>query len=248
MVGQDITSHDRGEKFRTTDWSLVVAAGSRQDPGSSQALERLCTIYWYPVYGFVRAHGLDAGAAQDLTQEFFTRLIDNRVIGLADRERGRFRSFLLASVKNLLANQRDHDRAAKRGGGYALLPLDLQSGEICYSRELVDDRTPDKAFEKRWALAMLERTLERLREEAGRRESPERFALLSRFLTDASPDASYRQVAGELGSTESAVKGAVHRMRKRFGQLLRDEVGRTVDDPGRIDEEIRYLFAAIDGP
>jgi RNA polymerase sigma-70 factor (ECF subfamily) len=248
MTGRDATLHPREERFRTTDWSLVVAAGSSQDPGSREALERLCTIYWYPVYGFFRWHGHDASAAQDLTQEFFTRLIENRSIGVASRERGRFRSFLLASARNFLANQRDHDRAAKRGGGHALLPLDLQSGEIRYSRELVDDRTPDKVFEKRWALAVLERTLERLREEAGRRESPERFALLSRFLTDVSPDASYRQVAGELGSTESAVKAAVHRMRKRFGQLLRDEVGRTVDDPGRIDEEIRYLFAALDGP
>ncbi len=248
MVGQDVTSHPRGERFRTTEWSLVVAAGSSQDPRSGQALERLCTIYWYPVYGFVRAYGHDASAAQDLTQEFFTKLIENRSIGTASRERGRFRSFLLASVKNFLANQRDHDRAAKRGGGHALLPLDLQSGEIRFSRELVDKRTPDKAFEKRWALALLERTLERLREETGRREDPERFALLSRFLTDDSPETSYRQVAGELGSTESAVKAAVHRMRKRFGQLLREEVGRTVDDPGRVDEEIRYLFAALDGP
>lgn len=247
-MGQDITFHDRGERFRTTDWSLVVAAGSDQDPGSSQALERLCTVYWYPVYGFVRAHGHDATAAQDLTQEFFRRLIESRFIGRASRERGRFRSFLLASVKNFLSNQRDHDRAARRGGGYAFLPLDPQSGETRYSREPIDDRTPDKAFEKRWALAVLERTLERLREQAVRRENPDRFARLSRFLTGDSPDASYRQAAGELGSTESAVKAAVHRMRKRLGQLLRDEVGRTVDDPGRIDEEIRYLFAAIDGP
>lgn len=248
MASLDVAFPARRERFRTTEWSLVVAAGSSQGPGSSQALERLCTIYWYPVYAYVRGHGHDASAAQDLTQEFFTRLIENRSIGMACRERGRFRSFLLASVKHFLANQRDHDRAAKRGGGYALLPLDPESGEVRYGREPVDDRTPDKAFEKRWALAVLERTLERLREEAGRRESPERFALLSQFLTDDSPDASYRKVAGEIGSTEPAVKAAVHRIRKRFGQLLRDEIGRTVDDPERVDEEIRYLFAALDGP
>ena len=248
MVDQDVSARHRGEQFRTTDWSMVAAAGSSKDPASSQALERLCTIYWYPVYAFVRWHRHDASAAQDLTQEFFTRLIERRSIGVASPERGRFRSFLLASLKNFLANQRDHDRAAKRGGGYAFLSLDSESGEIRYRREPVDNRTPDKAFETRWALAMLGRSLERLREETGRRHNPERFARLSRFLTDSSPDDSYRRVADELGWTESAVKAAVHRMRRLFGRLLRDEVGRTVDDPGRIDEEIRYLFAAIDRP
>jgi len=234
------------ERFQTTEWSLVVAAGSSRHPASREALEKLCSIYWYPVYGFVRGHGHDARAAQDLTQEFFSRLIEKRSLGAADRERGRFRSFLLASVKNFLANERDRERAAKRGGGCTFLPLDPQSGEIRYSREPIDTRTPDKAFEKRWAMALLDRTLDRLREEDHRRGSPERFAHLSRFLTEESPDTSYRQIAAELGMSEAAVKAAVHRMRRRFGQLLRDEVGRTVDHPGRIDEEIRFLFAAIE--
>jgi len=246
MEGRGITSHSRRERFRTTEWSLVVAAGSSRDPASRQALERLCSIYWYPVYGFVRGHGHDASAAQDLAQEFFLRLIEKRALGAASRERGRFRSFLLASVKNFLANERDRERAARRGGGCTFLPLDSQSGEIRYSREPVDNRTPDKAFEKRWALALLDRALDRLREEAGRRENPERFARLSRFLTEDSPEVSYRQIANDLGMTEAAVKAAIHRLRKRFGQLLRDEVGRTVDDPARIDEEIRYLFTAME--
>jgi len=246
MEGQGITSNPRQERFRTTEWSLVVAAGRSQQPASRQALERLCSIYWYPVYGFIRGHGHDAAAAQDLTQEFFLRLMEKRSLGAADRERGRFRSFLLASVKNFLANERDRVRAVKRGGGCTFLPLDPQSGEIRYSREPADNRTPEKAFEKRWALALLDRTLDHLREEAQRRENPERFARLSRFLTEDCPEASYRQVAGALGMTESAVKAAIHRMRKRFGQLLRGEVGRTVDDPRRIDEEIRCLFAAIE--
>lgn len=233
------------EQFGTTDWSMVVAAGNGQDPGAREAMESLCSIYWYPVYGFVRRQVHDASAAQDLTQAFFSRLLEKKSLRVASRQRGRFRSFLLGSVRNFLANERDRELAAKRGGDRTFVPLDLQTAESRYRSEPADNRTPDKAFEKRWALAVIDRTLDRLDRETRPREGSKRFVALSRFLTGDSCNIPYRQVAAELGMTEAAVKAAIHRRRRRFGQLLRDEIGRTVDDPARIDEEIRYLFAAL---
>lgn len=240
-----VTTRPGRERFGTTEWSMVIAAGDSQDPGACEALERLCSIYWYPVYGFVRQQVQDASAAQDLTQEFFCRLLEKNSLRVASPKRGRFRSFLLGCARNFLANERDREHAAKRGGGRIPVPLDLQTGEARYRTEPADDRTPDKVFEKRWALTVIDHTLERLGEETRPREGAERSAALSRFLTGDSIKIPYRQIAAELGMTEAAVKAAIHRRRRRFGQLLRDEIERTVTDPDRIDDEIRYLFAAL---
>ena len=232
--------------FSTTQWSLVLAAGDSQSPEFQDALATLCSTYWYPVYAYIRRWGSDADTAQDLAQGFFSHLLETKALKVATPERGRFRSFLLASVKNYLANERDRAQALKRGGGRTPIPLDFNSAENLYRLQPAHQQTPEKAFEKRWALALLEKTLARLREETGRSHNPERFERLSAFLTDDSSRGRYQQVATELGMSEGAVKVAVHRMRRRFGELLRAQVAQTVDDPGKIDEEIRYLFSAMD--
>jgi len=233
-------------EFSTTQWSLVLAAGDSQNPEFQDALATLCGTYWYPLYAYIRLWGSDADTAQDLVQGFFSHLLKTKALRVAAPERGRFRSFLLVSVKNYLANERERAQALKRGGGETPIPLDFHSAESWYRLQPAHQHTPEKAFEKRWALALLEKTLARLREETADSNNPERFGRLSAFLTDDSPRGGYQQVATQLGMSEGAVKVAVHRMRRHFGELLRAEVAQTVDDPRKVDEEIRYLFSAME--
>jgi RNA polymerase sigma-70 factor (ECF subfamily) len=207
----------------------------------------LCEVYWYPVYAFVRRAGFDADAAQDLTQEFFSRLLEKHYLRDADPSRGRFRSFLLASVKHFLSNERDRISAVKRGGRVAVVPLEIETAEGLYAREIPDEETPDRVFERRWATTLLTRTLERLRteyEEAGRGSV---FQRLEGHLTGERETLPYAQLAAELGSTEGAIKVAVHRLRKRFGAVLREEIAETVSSPEEVDAEIRELFRAVSG-
>jgi RNA polymerase sigma-70 factor (ECF subfamily) len=237
---------DGGKWFDTTRWSVVLAAGDSANPDFGEALSDLCRTYWYPVYAYFRRRGADAESAQDLAQGFFSDLLEKKALSVARPERGRFRSFLLTSAQNYMINTWHRDRAKKRGGGESPLPLDFDTAESRYRVEPGHDETPDKAFERRWALALLDRVLERLVQEMGQASGSERVRLLSRFLTGVQPDLSYREAGERLNMSESAVKVAVHRMRKRYGQLLREEVRQTVDDPAQVDDEIRYLFAVME--
>lgn len=238
-------SHKGGCRFFTTEWSLVLAAGDSEDPDSREALTALCEAYWYPVYIHVRHLGHDAEEARDLTQGYFADLLDRRFIKVASPDRGRFRAFLKTTVQRYLSHEHRRSQAQKRGGGQVRITLDFQDAESKFSREIASSKTPDKLFEEHWARSLLERALERLRSELQHSTGSDRFRRLETFLTDASPGARYKQVAAELGTTESAVKSTVHRMRHRYGELLRAEVGRTVSRPEEVDEEIRYLFSVL---
>jgi RNA polymerase sigma-70 factor (ECF subfamily) len=231
--------------FATTHWSLIVAAREPSSPAARQALARLCEAYWYPLYAYIRRHGHPADEAQDLTQEFFTRLLERDLLGSADPARGRFRAFLLAACKHFLANERDRACTLKRGGGRAPLSLDLNDAEGRYGREPSHDLTPDKLFERRWALTLLDRALARLREEFTAKGKEETFDRLRVFLVGDRGAPSHGDVASELGMTAGAVKVAAHRLRQRYRELLREEIAHTVEAPEEIDEEIRDLFAAL---
>ncbi len=247
MADLDATSGqalDAG-RFLTTHWSVVVAARDRSAPQADEALASLCAAYWYPLYAFVRRQGHAADAAQDLTQEFFARLLEKDYLGAADRDKGKFRSFLLTACKHFLANERDRERAQKRGGGREVLWIDVSRGETLYSREPAHAQTPEKLFERRWALALLEQVMARLQGEYAARGKGRLFERLRVFLVAAGDAAPHGQAAAELGLSEGAVKVAVHRLRQRYRELLREEIARTVDDPDGIDDEIRELFAAF---
>ena len=231
--------------FATTRWSLVVAAGDSRHPEGPDALASLCRDYWPPIYSYVRSRGNEAEAARDLTQAFFAKLLEKRYLKDAQQERGRFRTFLLTAVKHFLANEWDREQALKRGGGLAPLPLDVDTAEGLYRPEPADGETPETIFEKRWALTLLDRVLDRLEREMAKSGNRERFERFRPFLTAERGGARYCQVADELGMSEAAVKVAIHRMRRRFGALLREEVAGTVDEPGTVDGEIRHLFSVI---
>ncbi len=237
-----------GERpFETTRWTLVVAAGGPVTEQSREALARLCEIYWYPLYAYVRRRGHAPDDAQDLTQDFFARLIERNVVAEADPARGRFRSFLLASLKHFLANEHDRATALKRGGGRPLLSLEFETAESRYRLEPRDLETPDKVFERGWSAALLARVMSRLageQEEAGKRDLFER---LRPVLAEGTAESSYAEIAAACGMSEGAVKVAVHRLRRRFGELLRDEIAETVADPAEVDEEIRYLLTVLRG-
>jgi RNA polymerase sigma-70 factor (ECF subfamily) len=232
-------------RFATTHWSLVLAARDRAAPQSREALAALCAVYWYPLYAYVRRSGREANQAQDLTQEFFARLLEKDYLQVVDREKGKFRSFLLAALRHFLLNEYDHATARKRGGGRALLSIDARHAEGHYSREPAHVETPEKLFERRWALTLLDQVLTRLREEMAQAGKERLFDGLKAFLTGETRSASHRDLAAKLAMTEGAVKVAVHRLRRRYRELLREEIGRTLDEPGQVEEEIRELFAAL---
>ncbi|HVS13006.1 MAG TPA: sigma-70 family RNA polymerase sigma factor [Thermoanaerobaculia bacterium] len=236
-------------RFRTTRWSVVLAAGAGDEQASRRALEELCRTYWWPVYAFVRRGGLDAEAAADLTQGYFLSLLERRDLERMDPERGRFRSFLLAALRNYLAKQRVRAKTQKRGSGEQPLSLDLDfdadDADRRWVREPASEASPEQDFERRWAITLLDRVLRRLREEAEAADALERFDLLAPHLTGRGEAVPYREIGGRLGLSESAVKVAVHRLRKRFGELLRAEVAETVAGEEEVDDEIRSLLAAV---
>ncbi len=233
------------QHFATTHWSLVLAAGSDPGLGGVEALASLCEAYWYPLYAFVRRCGYDADVAQELTQEFFARLLEKHFVRDADPARGRFRSFLLAAMRHFLSNERDRVSAAKRGGLFAIVSMEVETAEGMYTREVPDTETPDVVFERQWALTTLERALARLRAEFKRDGKEQLLARLEGFLTGDAETAPYAVVSEQLDMSEAAVKVAVHRLRKRYGALLRDEIRQTVSDPDEVDDEIRALFQAV---
>jgi RNA polymerase sigma-70 factor (ECF subfamily) len=232
-------------RFETTQWSLVLAARTGNSAESRIALEALCEAYWFPLYAFIRREGHAAEEARDLTQGYFARLVERRDLKDVRPELGRFRSFLLVSVKHFLSNELDRERAKKRSPGPPLVSLDAQDAENRYRFEPVDALTPETLFERKWAMTVLERTLGRLGEEWNRGQKEERFEALRPHLTGDAPAASYRELGETLGMSEEAVRVAVHRLRRRFGELLRDEIADTVGEPGEVDDEIRYLLGVL---
>jgi RNA polymerase sigma factor (sigma-70 family) len=233
----------RSVQFRTTSWSLILAASDRS--GGGEALARLCETYWHPVYAFIRRNGHDPDKAQDLTQEFFARLIEKNYVEDADRSRGRFRSFLLTSIKHFLANEWDREQALKRGGGRAQISFDAVEAEEWYIPAVVADVTPETLFERRWAISLLERVVTRLRSEYAAARKEEQFASMEMFLEPDSNDASYGEVAMQMGISAGALRMAVLRMRRRYRELLRAEIGDTVATPEDIDEEIKFLASKL---
>jgi len=223
----------------------VIAAGRSDTTHAHEALEKLCRTYCYPLYAFVRRQGHSPADAQDLTQEFFARLIAKKYLGDVDRTKGKFRSFLLASLKHFLANEWDKTRALKRGGSHTFIALDAQSAENRYALEPSHDVTADKIFERRWALTLLDEVLKRLREEYVADGKTKLFDQLKVTLTGERSSIPYAEIAKPLGMTEGAVKVAVHRLRQHYREQLRAEIANTVASPGEVEEELRHLFAVL---
>lgn len=235
------------QKFSTTRWSVVLHAGRNDTPNARAALEQLCRTYWYPLYSHVRRHGHAAHQAEDLTQEFFARLLEKQTLGLADPERGRFRSFILTALDHFLADERDKARALKRGGGAELLSLDLAAAERRYDLEPTDGSAPDRAFDRQWAMTLLETVLHRLEQEYRHAGKAAVFASLKETLTGTRESQPYGELAAQLGMNEGAVKVTVHRLRQRYRVYLREEIAHTVSSPEEAGEEMRHLFRTLTG-
>jgi RNA polymerase sigma-70 factor (ECF subfamily) len=231
--------------FATTHWSLVAKAGDRRNSGSEAALAALCQRYWYPLYAFVRRRGYPAPEAQDLTQEFFAQLLEKNTLEAASTERGRFRSFLLTAMNNFLANTWDRDHAQKRGGHAHRLTLDFTASESQWTIEPADPETPERCFERQWALTLLATVIARLQEEFTAAGKTEQFETLKGALTGERAHGGYALIAAALGVSEEAARQAAHRLRKRYRELLREEVSQTVAEPAEVDEEIQRLFEAL---
>jgi RNA polymerase sigma-70 factor (ECF subfamily) len=231
--------------FRTTRWTVVLTAAHPDAPGAEDALAQLCRTYWYPLYAFVRRQGRGPEEAQDLTQEFFARLLAKDYLALADPARGRFRSFLLASLKNFLAESHRHATRLKRGGGQTVVSWDDMTAEQRYLAEPRDESTAEALYEQRWALTLLETALARLGAELASAGKARLFAELRGQLWGEPPVASYAELSARLGLSEGAVKVTVHRLRLRFRELLREEVAHTVTSAEEIDEELRHLITVV---
>jgi RNA polymerase sigma factor (sigma-70 family) len=236
-----------GEVFATTHWTVVLAAGRRSTPQADRALEELCRTYWYPLYAYARRRGHGPEDAQDLTQEFFARLLAKHWIESADREKGRFRTFLLTAMSRFLANEWHRAGAQKRGGHPAQLPLDAGTAESRYEADTALTLSPDRLYDRQWAMTLLDRALNRLRAEQERAGKAREFAVLSPFLTAERGAIPYDQAATQLGVNEATARQAVHRVRKRFREVFREEITQTVAAPGDVEEEIRHLLAALGG-
>lgn len=234
-----------GRRFETTRWTLVLAVAERDDGHARQALASLCQSYWHPVYAYLRAHGFERQEAEDLTQGFFTRLIEKGALRHARRERGRFRSFLLASLKNYLANERQRAGAKKRGGNHVLLRLEPEQVERRLLLQPVTPTTPEQVFLRHWGLTVLERVMRSLEVEMRRRGRAEELEVLKDFLAGSDGGLRYKDAAARLDTTEGAIKVRVHRLRRRFGELLRDEIAEVVSSPGEVEDELAALLQAV---
>jgi len=234
-----------GDVFATTHWTVVLAAGRRSTPQSDLALEELCRAYWFPLYAYVRRRGHTKEDAEDWTQAFFARFLEKNYLEGLNAERGRFRAFLLASLKHFLANEWDKSQRQKRGGGEATLSLDWETADTQFQITATSELTPDKAFDREWALTLLAKVIERLRTECAADGKTRLFEQLKVFLAAGKGESAQSEVAKALGMEEGAVRVAVHRLRKRYRQLLRDEIANTLSEPTMVDEELRALFGAF---
>lgn len=231
--------------FVTTHWSIVLAAGLDSSRNAQAALEQLCRTYWYPLYTYVRRRGYSPHDAEDLTQSFFARLLEKDGLAKADRERGRFRTFLITSMNHLLADEWDKSRRQKRGGGQSIVSFDAATAEERYQLEPHDLSDPLAVFERRWVAMLMNAVLTRLEQEyceTGRREL---FTRLKDFIAGDRGQISYAEAGRQIHLSENAVKQAVHRLRRRYRQLFRDEVAQTVVNPTEIDDEVRHILAVV---
>ncbi len=239
------TKAPHSAQFAPTHWSVVLAAAGGDSPGAAEALAQLCQDYWYPLYAFVRRKGFAPHEAQDLTQDFFARLLEKNLLKAADPAKGKFRSFLLGSLQNFLNNEWDRRQAGKRGGQTIILSLDDTTAEDRYRLEPAHDLTPERIFERRWALTLLEKVHAQLKAEYLADGKGAQFEMLQIYLSGEPSDRNYEESAALLGIKEGAARVAVHRLRKRLGQLLKKEVGRTVADHKDIEEKIGHLLVAL---
>jgi RNA polymerase sigma-70 factor (ECF subfamily) len=231
--------------FPTTHWSVVLAAGSAQSPDAAAALEQLCRTYWYPLYVYVRRRGSDMHAAQDLVQSFFARLLAKDYFKHADRTRGKFRAFLLTSLQRFLADEWDHARRLKRGGGLYPISLDGLTAEERYKLEPIDSFDAVRLFDRRWATTLLQVVLQRLAEEQGARGRASQFEDLRQFLVAQGEPESYEKVSQRLGLAVTGIRMAVSRLRERYREMLREEILRTVASAQDAEEEYRSLMAVL---
>jgi RNA polymerase sigma-70 factor (ECF subfamily) len=223
---------------------VVLAAGGNEETKAASALEALCKSYWHPLYAYLRKRGFSPHDAQDLTQGFFTRLLEGGWVTKADATKGRFRTFLLTALNRFLANEWDRERAQKRGGGQKICPIDTEVAErLCTPTQA--GTLPDAVYDRQWALTLLERALSRIREEQESAGKKDEFAILVPYLSSERGEIPYEELAVALGTSEATARQAVHRLRKRFRQAFRDEIANTVDDPGQIEDEIRHLLSAL---
>jgi len=236
-----------GDIFATTHWTVVLAAGQRHTPQSDAALEQLCQTYWFPLYAYVRRRGYAKEDAEDSVQAFFARLLEKNYFGGLSAERGKFRAFLLASLKHFLINEWKASQRLKRGGGEAHLSLDWQTADTKFQVAVQNEPSPDKAFDREWALALLAKVIERLQAECVAEGKARLFEQLKVFIAAGKGETAHGEVARTLGMEEGAVRVAVHRLRKRYRQLLRDEIANTLSDPAMVDDELRALFGAFSG-
>jgi DNA-directed RNA polymerase specialized sigma24 family protein len=237
----------RHRAFCTTHWSLVLAAKDAQSPAAKEALEKLCRTYWYPLYAYVRRKGYHPHDADELTQEFFARLLARNYLSVADRHRGRFRSFLLGSLEHFLAREWTRRRAQKRGGGHAIFSLHCSDAETRYLLEPSHELTPERIFDRRWATTLLDQALSKLRRESIDGGKGNLFAQVEKLLSGQPDDARYAEIAVALNMSVGAIKVAVHRLRQRYAELVRAEIAQTVATPEEVGEELRYLFRAVCG-
>jgi RNA polymerase sigma factor (sigma-70 family) len=233
--------------FVTTRWTVVLSAGQKPSPQSDQALEELCRAYWYPLYAYVRRHGHSRENAEDLTQAFFARFLEKNYLEGLSREKGKFRAFLLASLKHFLANEWDRANRQKRGGQATHLSLDWENAEHHYRLEPADLLSPDRLYDRAWALALLEKVIGRLREECAASGRTALYEQARAFLTADQAAIPYADAAAALGMEEGAVRVAVHRLRRRYRELLREEIAQTLSDPAQVAEEMQALFSAFSG-
>ncbi len=244
MTSQISTGSVRGA-FPNTHWSVVLAATQPSSPESAAALEAICRAYWYPLYAYVRRSGKTPHDAQDLTQEFFSRLLKKRWLDSANPEKGKLRTFLLTALSRFLSNEWDRARAQKRGGGAASVPLDTEVAESRYCEETGNTLAPDEVYDRQWAMTVLARALARVEAEHQEAGKAAEFAVLSPALTAERGSIAYLKMARELAMSETAVRMAVHRLRKRFRVVFREEITQTVAQPNEVEEEIRHLLAVL---